>query len=188
MTLSAHRMHRHLLTQQQCLAPGFACIELRCTCCSAADVLLLTPWPWCSQGLEQTILAEIRAAGFTIRRKRACRLSLGDATLLYWHLQGKSKYNQVVRYMSSGPLLALELRKRTAVRDWLCMCGPSDPETARQSHPDSLRARYGTGAPLAVECCWHSAAPPCCVSVQFEGPTHCASACTSLQSHHESFH
>merc|ERR1712168_1709219 len=46
--------------------------------------------------------------------------------------------------MSSGPVVAIELACCNAVSRWLTMLGPEDSQDARQSHPDSLRALYGS--------------------------------------------
>lgn len=100
----------------------------------------------CRAGHDNSILREIQDAGFTVVRERRCRLRLGDATLMFQHLQGRPDYSRVVDFMSSSPLVALELKRAHAVQTWLAMCGPSDPQKARAKAPRTVRARYGTGA------------------------------------------
>jgi nucleoside-diphosphate kinase len=46
--------------------------------------------------------------------------------------------------MTSGPVLALVLRKPNAVPEWRALIGPTNSEKARAEKPDSLRAKYGT--------------------------------------------
>ena len=51
---------------------------------------------------------------------------------------------RLVEYISSGPVLAMELRAPSAVAAWRQTLGPTDPEKARLESPDTLRARFGT--------------------------------------------
>ena len=46
--------------------------------------------------------------------------------------------------MTSGPLIALELRGMNAISQWLKLAGPADPNEAKETSPSSLRAMFGT--------------------------------------------
>jgi nucleoside-diphosphate kinase len=46
--------------------------------------------------------------------------------------------------MSGGPIVALCLAKTDAIKDWRSLMGPTNTQTARESSPHSLRARFGT--------------------------------------------
>ena len=54
------------------------------------------------------------------------------------------------QFMTSGPVIALQLRKVNAVADWRALMGPTVTATARASAPQSLRALFGTGARLGA--------------------------------------
>lgn len=49
-----------------------------------------------------------------------------------------------MEYVSSGPVLAMELLAPSAIKYWRTVLGPTDPATARTSSPDSVRAHFGT--------------------------------------------
>lgn len=72
-------------------------------------------------------------------------LSVSRAEQLYSSLRGSAVFERVVRHMSSGPIVALILSKPAAIEAWRKVCGPEDPEQARNEKPNSLRARIGTG-------------------------------------------
>ncbi len=45
--------------------------------------------------------------------------------------------------LTTGPCVALEVRQENAVKGFRELCGPLDPEVARQIRPNSIRARFG---------------------------------------------
>jgi nucleoside-diphosphate kinase len=49
----------------------------------------------------------------------------------------------MVEHISSGPLIALELRQEGVVPKLRELVGPNDPEIAKHLRPNSLRAKYG---------------------------------------------
>jgi nucleoside-diphosphate kinase len=49
----------------------------------------------------------------------------------------------LVNYISSGPVLAMELLAPSAVASWRKTLGPTDSEKARIESPNSLRALFG---------------------------------------------
>ena len=51
-------------------------------------------------------------------------------------------------FMTSGPIVAMQLEGADAVPAWRTLLGPTNSETAREQAPTSLRARFGTGACL----------------------------------------
>ncbi|CAH1992693.1 unnamed protein product [Acanthoscelides obtectus] len=55
--------------------------------------------------------------------------------------------------MTSGPVVAMELVGEDAIKRWIDLMGPLDPEIARQIRPGSLRAEFGTDkCKSAVHC------------------------------------
>ena len=50
--------------------------------------------------------------------------------------------------MSSGPIVALVLAKENAIAEWRRVMGPTNPQEARESYPDTVRALYGKGTGL----------------------------------------
>ena len=46
--------------------------------------------------------------------------------------------------MTTGPCIVLEVRQENAVASFRELCGPMDPEIAKNLRPNTLRARYGS--------------------------------------------
>ena len=53
-------------------------------------------------------------------------------------------YSNLVQFMSSGPVVAMELMGDEAIGAWRRLLGPTDSATARQEAQGSVRARFGT--------------------------------------------
>uniref|UniRef100_A0A452RZK3 Nucleoside diphosphate kinase-like domain-containing protein n=1 Tax=Ursus americanus TaxID=9643 RepID=A0A452RZK3_URSAM len=53
-------------------------------------------------------------------------------------------FPNLTAYMSSGPLVAMILARHKAISYWKELLGPSNTLVAKETHPDSLRAIYGT--------------------------------------------
>ncbi|KAL2081023.1 hypothetical protein ACEWY4_022876 [Coilia grayii] len=96
-------------------------------------------------GMEQhreEIMEEIRAGGFSILEQKEEVLSREMAEEFYREHRDKPFYHQLVDFMCRGPCLMLVLTKENAVEEWRAMMGPTDPDEARQTAPESLRARF----------------------------------------------
>jgi len=53
------------------------------------------------------------------------------------------EFNDIATEMSSGPLLAMEIRQKDCVAALREIVGPHDPEIAKHLRPDTIRAKYG---------------------------------------------
>ena len=51
----------------------------------------------------------------------------------------------LVEFVTSGPVVALELKGSNAIQKWRTLLGPTDSATARNQAPMSVRAKFGTG-------------------------------------------
>ena len=49
----------------------------------------------------------------------------------------------LVNHMSSGPVIAMEVRGDNAISKWKKMVGPENVEEAKEKFPACLRAKYG---------------------------------------------
>eukprot|EP01025_Chloroclados_australasicus_P060535 TRINITY_DN7779_c0_g1_i8.p4 TRINITY_DN7779_c0_g1~~TRINITY_DN7779_c0_g1_i8.p4 ORF type:complete len:126 (-),score=15.36 TRINITY_DN7779_c0_g1_i8:126-503(-) len=63
--------------------------------------------------------------------------------LVFLLLVQKSFFRKLVEFMSSGPISVLLLEKENAVAEWREFIGPTDPSTAKDEAPNSLRAQFG---------------------------------------------
>ena len=52
-------------------------------------------------------------------------------------------YSDLISYVTSGPVLGLELKRRDAVTEWRQLLGPTDASRAKEEAPRSVRARFG---------------------------------------------
>jgi len=53
------------------------------------------------------------------------------------------EYAGIIEHISSGPIIALEVRQEDAVNQLRALVGPSDPEIAKELRPNTLRAKFG---------------------------------------------
>jgi len=83
-------------------------------------------------------------SGFTILQKRRVHLTPEQASDFYAEHYGKLFFPSLVAYMSSGPVIALVLAREKAISHWRELIGPTNAIKARETHPDCLRAIYGT--------------------------------------------
>ncbi|XP_063784389.1 nucleoside diphosphate kinase homolog 5 isoform X2 [Pseudophryne corroboree] len=85
----------------------------------------------------------IHRSGFFIIQKRKVHLSPEQCSDFYSDQYGKMFFPSLTAYMSSGPIIALELTRHNAIHSWRELMGPSNSLKAKETHPDSLRAIYG---------------------------------------------
>ncbi|CAL8265790.1 unnamed protein product [Lota lota] len=104
-----------------------------------------------SHGNTDEILMKIQDAGFQILTHEERVLSEQVARDLYRHEEAEPYFEELVQLMSSGPSHLLVLSRAgpgDVVPAWLDFMGPSDVEEAKRDKPHSLRAQYGSRAPL----------------------------------------
>ena len=86
-----------------------------------------------------SILAEVERAGFEILDMRLVRLRPRDARLFYAVHEGKPFLEELVQFMSSGPVVPIRLRREKAVEALRDLIGATDPREAR---PGTIRALH----------------------------------------------
>ncbi|KAL0488838.1 nucleoside diphosphate kinase [Acrasis kona] len=92
---------------------------------------------------KEDIFERIIDEGFTIIRHETMQLSRERAGEFYKEHEGKSFYEKLIEYMTSGPIVVMALCKHDAVKEWRKLMGPTNVDDARKNHPTSLRAIYG---------------------------------------------
>lgn len=78
------------------------------------------------------IIQKITDAGFTIRAMKLTQLSKEQAGEFYSVHKGKSFYEYLITFMSSGPIVAMILEKENAVEDFRKLIGATDPAEAAE--------------------------------------------------------
>lgn len=89
------------------------------------------------------IISAIYDRGLLISKLRLCKLEHNDAFNFYQEHSGKSFMNSLMNYVTSGPIIAMELVGENAIQRWRELIGPTDPSKARSEASSSLRARFG---------------------------------------------
>lgn len=97
----------------------------------------------CSIASMGKILSIICSSGFQINNIKFTQISRSDAEEFYAEHKGRSFFGELVSFMSSGPLVALELMGQDAIKSWRALIGPTDPAKAREEAPNTIRAQFG---------------------------------------------
>ncbi|HDJ33765.1 MAG TPA: nucleoside-diphosphate kinase [Bacteroidetes bacterium] len=97
------------------------------------------------QNFTGSILAMICEAGFKIQALKTTILNIDEARQFYAIHRSKPFYEDLVAFMSSGPILVMILEKENAVEDFRALIGNTDPSkaeegTIRKLYAQSVRA------------------------------------------------
>ena len=90
-------------------------------------------------GYSGLILAKIEEAGFKIVAMKITKLSKESAISFYEIHQGKPFFDDLVNYMTSGPIIAAILEKENAVLDFRELIGNTNPKEAKEG---TIRQMY----------------------------------------------
>ncbi|XP_015256116.1 PREDICTED: nucleoside diphosphate kinase homolog 5-like [Cyprinodon variegatus] len=93
-----------------------------------------------SEEIEDVILR----SGFIILQKKRLQLSPEQCSEFYAHQYGTFFFPSLTAFMSSGPIVAMILARDNAIAHWKSIIGPDNISKTRQTHPECLRAKYGT--------------------------------------------
>lgn len=85
------------------------------------------------------ILKVINEAGFRIKAMKYTRLTKEQAGMFYAVHMDKPFYNDLVDFMSSGPIVAALLEKDNAIADFRELIGATNPANAA---PGTVRAMF----------------------------------------------
>ncbi|XP_074646770.1 thioredoxin domain-containing protein 6-like isoform X2 [Tubulanus polymorphus] len=101
-----------------------------------------------SAGRVDDILAELAERGIEVLAHEERQLTDEEARDFYSNLAGEDYYESVVELMISGPSHVLVLTKgetgENVIQDFRDLLGPKNVEEAKETAPDSLRAKFGT--------------------------------------------
>ncbi|KAJ2887975.1 hypothetical protein FB639_000953, partial [Coemansia asiatica] len=93
------------------------------------------------------VIRRITGRGYAIRDRVEIHLSRAQAAAFYEEHAGKPFFDDLVAFMSSGPIIALLVEGDDVIRGWRTMIGPTSPEAARAQVPQSIRAMLGADGP-----------------------------------------
>jgi nucleoside-diphosphate kinase len=108
--------------------------------------------------LTGPILNMINSAGFRISAIKGVWLSRREARKLYAVHQERSFFNDLVEYMTSGPIVVMILEKENAIEDLRALMGKTDPQEAEAGtirrlygHDKQQNAIHGSDSPESSE-------------------------------------
>ena len=93
------------------------------------------------KGYIGDILNKINASGFRIVSMKMTQMTLRDAKLFYAVHKERPFFNDLVSFMSRGPIVAAILEKDNAVNDFRTLIGSTNPEEAAEG---TLRKLFAT--------------------------------------------
>ena len=86
------------------------------------------------------IMAHISDAGFRIMALKMTKLSISQARAFYGIHEGKPFFDGLIKFMYSGPVVAMILEKDNAVEEYRKLIGATNPEMAEEG---TIRKLYG---------------------------------------------
>jgi len=95
------------------------------------------------KGLIGEVIKRIQEAGFEIIAMKMTRLTPDTAGGFYAVHKGKPFYEELCKFMSSGPCVPMILEKENAISDYRTLIGATNPEeaddgTIRSDYADSI--------------------------------------------------
>ncbi len=107
---------------------------------NTARTMLIVKPDAVAEGLVGKIVSMAEEKRFSIRDVKLFRLTLSDASVFYNVHRGKPFFESLVKYMSSGPIIAFLLEKEDAVAALRELVGNVDPA---ESPEGTIRKLYG---------------------------------------------
>ncbi len=84
------------------------------------------------KGNTGAILEKINASGFKIVAMKQTQMTVRDAQTFYAVHNERPFFNDLVEYMTRGPIVAAILEKENAVEDFRTLIGATNPEEAAE--------------------------------------------------------
>ncbi|XP_064274688.1 thioredoxin domain-containing protein 3 isoform X2 [Passer domesticus] len=91
---------------------------------------------------KDEIMKKVKEAGFSISKVKEQSLTREMAAQFYKDHEGKPFFDDLVNFMTQGPSVIMVLSKENAVEEWRKLMGPTDPEEAKKTCPESIRAQF----------------------------------------------
>lgn len=92
-------------------------------------------------GHTGAILHTICANGYKLRALKMMKMNKTLAATFYQEHKDQDFYNDLIDFMTSGPIVTMVIEKENAIEDFRNLMGSTDPS---KSKPGTLRYQYGT--------------------------------------------
>lgn len=118
-----------------------------CTCCIIKPHIV-------HDGLAGQIIDTILQEGFEISSMEMFTLDRPTAEEFFEVYKGVlPEFVGMIDHMTSGPCIVMEVRQENSVKSFRELCGPMDPEIAKNLRPNTIRAKFGQSRTVnAVHC------------------------------------
>lgn len=90
-------------------------------------------------GYTEKIIDMIEDNGFDILRMQKIHLSKEQAQEFYAVHKNRPFFDELVEFMTSGPVIIMALEKDSAIQDWRDLMGATDPTQAQEG---TIRKKY----------------------------------------------
>ncbi|XP_061593588.1 nucleoside diphosphate kinase 7 [Cololabis saira] len=90
------------------------------------------------------VMELIYSSNLMVTKAKMTKLTWSQAADFYVEHQSKPFFNEMMQFMSSAPVVAMEVIGDEATSVWRRLVGPADPPVAQREAPQSLRAQFGT--------------------------------------------
>ncbi|MFA5074933.1 MAG: nucleoside-diphosphate kinase [Candidatus Babeliales bacterium] len=87
------------------------------------------------------IIDRIESEGFKILKLEKMQLTKAQAEQFYAVHKGKPFFDELVEFMTSGPIVVMVLEKNNAIEDWRNLMGATDPAKAENN---TIRKLFGS--------------------------------------------
>ncbi len=94
-----------------------------------------------SKKAEGKIIDKILESGFSIKAMRRELLTVEQARGFYAVHKERSFFNDLVRFMTSGPVVLIVLEQDGAIKKWRDLMGPTD---STKAPANTIRGTFGT--------------------------------------------
>ena len=91
------------------------------------------------RNLQEEIKLEFRKKGFEIKKEKKIHISKKEAEQFYKVHETKPFYNELCSYLSSGPIIVMELSRENAVLENRKLMGATNPKDAEDG---TIRKKY----------------------------------------------
>ncbi|NWW84822.1 TXND3 protein, partial [Rhynochetos jubatus] len=91
---------------------------------------------------KDDIMQNVKGAGFTISKIKEEALTREMATQFYKDHEGKPFFEQLVTCMTEDLSVIMILTKENAVKEWRQLMGPTNPEVAKETSPESVQDQF----------------------------------------------
>ena len=108
---------------------------------SIESTLLIVKPDGVHRGLVGEVLRRIEARGLLIEEMRMFTISRETAEEHYGEHREKPFYDDLVEFITSGPVVVAKITGEDAIEAWRTMMGPTDPISAA---PGSIRGDFAT--------------------------------------------